>query len=131
MNRIFAPKTIFVALIFGGFNALVIAAIGELAVSIWGRPRGVGFGILGYYYWVSLSIYGLAMIFVFRAYSLRYALIISMTIITVPTFLLLPDRGERPFLSMYLAAIAICIALAAWEHYCNKRRGQGSSLPTR
>lgn len=122
MRRLFAPKTIFVALIFGALYSLAIALVGESAVRIWGRPRGVAYGILGYYYWMGLSVYGFAMVFVFRAVPLRYALMTSLIIITVLTFLLLPDTGERPFLSVYLGAIIICLALAAWEHYRIKRR---------
>lgn len=117
MKRFFGPKTVVFALAFGVLFSLVIAVIGEIAVGLWGRPRGVAYGILGYYYWLGLSIYGLAMVFVFRAIPLPYALITSLTIITVPTFLLLPERGEGPFLSMYGAAMMMCIALAVWEHY--------------
>ncbi|WP_342076337.1 hypothetical protein [Yoonia sp. SS1-5] len=120
MKRFLVPKTIFFALAFGALFSLVIAAIGEMAVGLWGRPRGVAYGILGYDYWLGLSIYGLAMVFVFRAISLPYALITSLTIITVPTFLLLPERGEWPFLRMYGAAIMMCVALAAWERYRTK-----------
>ncbi len=105
------------ALLFGALYSLVIAIIGKVAVDYWGRPRGVAYGIFGYYYWAVLSIYGLAMVFVFRAIPIRYALATFLTIITVPTFLLLPDQGERPILAVYAGAITMCLALAAWELY--------------
>jgi len=126
LTRLFTAKTIFTALLFGALYALVIAVIAESAVRIWGRPTGVAYGILGYYYWIGLSVYGFVMVFVFRAIARRYALIVSLTLITVPTVLLLPDTGEKPFLSMYFGAIAMCLALAAWEYYRVKRHKQPS-----
>ena len=124
MKRLFTPKTFTTALLFGALYSLVIAIIGKVAVDYWGRPRGVAYGIFGYYYWVTLSIYGLAMVFVFRAIPIRYALATFLTIITVPTFLLLPDQGERPILAVYAAAIISCLALAVWEHRRTKRHKQ-------
>lgn len=122
MSRLFTLRTFMTALLFGALYSLVIATIGKVAVEYWGRPRGVAYGIFGYYYWVVLSIYGLAMVFVFRTIPIRYALAIFLTIITVPMFLLLPDQGERPILAVYAGAITMCLALAAWEHYRTKRR---------
>ncbi|MCE8419917.1 hypothetical protein LZ190_14575 [Rhodovulum sulfidophilum] len=122
MKRLFTLRTFMAALLFGVLYSLVIATIGKVAVDYWGRPRGVAYGIFGYYYWVALSIYGLAMVFVFRAIPIRYALATFLTIITVPTFLLLPDQGERPILAVYAGAITMCLALAAWEHHHTRRR---------
>ena len=110
------------ALLFGALYSLVIATIGKVAVDYWGRPRGVAYGLFGYYYWLVLSIYGLAMVFVFRAIPMLYALATFLTIITVPTFLLMPDQGERPILAVYAGAITMCLALATSEHYRTKRR---------
>lgn len=124
MKRLFTLRTFMAALLFGALYSLVIATIGKVAVDYWGRPRGVAYGIFGYYYWVVLSIYGLAMVFVFRAIPIRYALTIFVTIITVPTFLLLPDQGERPIIAVYAGAITMCLALAAWENYRMRRRNQ-------
>ena len=75
--------------------------------------------------------YGLAMVFVFRTIPIRYALAIFVTIITVPTFLLLPDQGERPILAVYAGAITMCLAWAAWEHYRRKRRKRRSDANTK
>jgi hypothetical protein len=94
---------------------LLIAYVGKIAVEYWGRPRGVAYGILGYYYWVFLSICGLAMAFVCRAIPMRYALAAFLTIITIPTFLFMPTTGGRPILAVYGSAIIMCLALAAWE----------------
>lgn len=121
MKVLLAPRTIITALIFGAVYSLVIAYVEKIAVEHWGRPRGVAYGILGYYYWVVLSIYGLAMVFVFRAIPIRYALATFLIIITVPTFLLMPNTGERPILAVYGSAIMMCWALAAWEHYRTRR----------
>ena len=110
------------ALLFGVLYSLVIATTGKVAVDYWGRPRGVAYGIFGYYYWLALSIYGLAMVFVFQAIPIRHALATFLTIITVPTILLLPDQGERPILAVYAGAITMRLALAAWEHFRTKRR---------
>lgn len=121
MKRLFTLRTVMAALLFGVLYSLVIAAIGKVVVDYWGRPRGVAYGILGYYNWVILSIYGFSMVFVFRAIRVRYALAAFLTIITVPTFLLLPDQGERPILAVYSGAITTCLALASWEHYRTKR----------
>jgi len=122
MKHLFTRRTFITALFFGVLYSLIIATIGKMAVDHWGRPRGVAYGIFGYYYWVVLSIYGLVMVFVFRAIPIRYALVSLLTIITVPTFLLLPDQGERPILAVYSGAITMCLALAAWEYYRTKRR---------
>ncbi|MEL6688064.1 MAG: hypothetical protein AAFP97_10645 [Pseudomonadota bacterium] len=124
MKRLFTPKTFITALLFGALYSLMIAIIGKVAVDYWGRPRGVAYGIFGYYYWVTLSIYGVAMVFVFRAIPIRYALATFLTIITVPTLLLLPNQGERPILAVYAAAIILCLALAIWEHHRAKRHKQ-------
>ena len=121
MKRLFTPKTFITALIFGAFYSLVIAIIGNLAVDYWGRPKGVAYGIFWYYYWVTLSICGSTMVFVFRAIPIRYALALFVTFITTPTFLFLPGRGERPILAVYVGAIAMCFALALWEHYRTKK----------
>ena len=122
MKHLCSPRILITALIFGAIYSLVIATIGKVAVDYWGRPRGVSYGIFGYYYWVALSIYGLAMVIVFRAMPIMYAAAIFLTIITVPTFLLLPDQGERPILAVYAGAITMCLALAIWEHHRTKRR---------
>lgn len=122
MKHLFNLRTVMTTLLFGALYSLVLAYIADLAVSIWGRPRGVAYGIFGYYYWVFLSIGGLSMVFVFRAIPIRYALGTFLIIITIPTFLLLPDQGERPILAVYAGAITMCLALAAWEHYRRKRR---------
>ncbi len=121
MKGLLAPSTIITALIFGAVYSLVIAYVGKIAVDYWGRPRGAAYGILGYYYWVVLSIYGLAMVFVFRAIPIQYALVMFLTIITVPTFLFMPNTGERPILAIYGSAIMMCLALAVWEYYRSKR----------
>jgi len=120
MTRLFTLHTVMTALLFGALYSLVIATIGKMAVDYWGRPRGAAYGIFGYYYWVVLSIYGLAMVFVLRAIPIRYALATFLTIITVPTFLLLPDQGERPILAVYSSAITMSLALVAWESYRTK-----------
>jgi len=122
MKRLFTPWTIITALIFGAFYSLVTAYVGKVAVEYWGRPRGVAYGILGYYYWVFLSICGLAMVFVYRAIPMRYASAAFLTIITIPTFLFMPTTGERPILAVYGSAIIMCLTLAAWEHHRTKRR---------
>lgn len=122
MKGLLAPKTIITALIFWAVYSMVIAYVGKIAVDYWGRPRGVAYGSLGYYYWVVLSIYGLAMVFVFRAIPVRYALATFLTLITVPTFLFMPNTGERPILAVYGSAIMMCLALAAWEHLRTKPR---------
>ena len=121
MKRHFTTRAFITALLFGALYSLVISIIGEVAVDYWGRPRGVAYGIFGYYYWVFLSINGLAMGFVFRTAPIRYALPMFVTIITVPTFLFLPDQGERPILAVYAGAISMCLALAALEYYRRKR----------
>lgn len=131
MKRLFTLRTVVTALLFGALYSLVIATIGKVAVDYWGRPRGVAYGLFGYYYWVVLSIYGLAMVIVFRAIPIRYALATFLTIITVPTFLLLPSQGERPILAVYAGAITMCLALAAWENYRTKRRKRRSVANTR
>ena len=122
MKRLFSPRTIITALIFGALYSLVIASIGKVALDNWDRPRGVTYGIFSYYYWLVLSIFGLAMVFVFRAIPIRHALTIFVIIITVPTFLFLPSQGERPILAVYAGAIMMCLSLAAWEYYRVKRR---------
>lgn len=121
MKRLIAPNTVIIGLLFGALYSLVLVFIGEMAVSIWGRPRGVAYGLLGHSYWLGLSICGFAMVFVFRAVPLKYSLPIFLFIITAATLFLLPNRGERPFLSVYTGAIMMCLALAAWEHYRVKR----------
>ncbi len=121
MKRLFPLPAFIAALFFGALYSLVIASIGKVAVDYWGRPRGVAYGIFGYYYWVFLCINGLAMGFVFRTIPIRHALAIFVTIITVPTFLLLPDQGERPVLAVYAGALTMCLAWAALEHYRRKR----------
>lgn len=131
MKSLFAPRTIITALIFGAVYSLVIAYVGKIAVDYWCRPRGVAYGILGYYYWVVLSIYGLAMVFVFRAIPVRYALATFLTLITVPTFLFMPTTGERPILAVYGSAVLMCLALAAWEHYRTKRRKRRGHVNTK
>lgn len=131
MKRLFTLRTVMTALLFGALYSLVVAIISKVAVDYWGRPRGVAYGIFGYYYWVFLSIYGLAIVFVFRTIPIRYALAIFVTIITVPTFLLLPDQGERPILAVYAGAITMCLALAAWEHYRVKGRERRSPSNTK
>ena len=120
MKRLFTLRAFIAALLFGALYSLVIGIIGEVAVDYWGRPRGVAYGIFGYYYWVFLSINGLAMGLVFRTAPIRYALPIIVTIITVPTFLFLPDQGERPILAVYAGAITMCLAWAALEYYRRK-----------
>ena len=120
MKRHFITRAFITALLFGAIYSLVMACIGKLAVDYWGCPRGVAYGIFGYYYWVFLSINGLAMGLAFRTAPIRYALPMFVTIITVPTFLFLPDQGERPILAVYAGAISMCLALAALEYYRRK-----------
>ena len=117
MKRLFTLRAFIAVLLFGAVNSLVIGIIGEVAVDYWGRPRGVAYGIFGYYYWAFLSINGLAIGFVFRTIPIRYAMPIFVTIITVPTFLFLPDQGDRPILAVYAGAITMALAWAALEHY--------------
>lgn len=131
MKRLFTLRTVMTALLFGVLYSLVIATIGKVTVDYWGRPRGVAYGLFGYYYWIVLSIYGFAMVFIFRAIPIWYALATFLTIITVPTFLLLPDQGERPILAVYAGAITMCLALAAWEHYRMRRCKRRSDANTK
>ena len=121
MKILLTPKTIITALIFGAVYSLVVASVGKFAVDYWGRPRGAAYGILGYYSWVLHSICGLVMVFVFRTIPIRYALATFLTIITVPTFLFMPNTGERPILAVYGSTVMMNLALAAWEHYRMKR----------
>jgi hypothetical protein len=122
MNQLMKLKTICANLIFALVNSLVILGIGKLAVCYWGRPRGVAYGILGYYQWVFLSIIGLATVILFRVMPIRYALLTSIAIVTVPTVWMMPNTGERPFLSASIAAVLMCLFLGLWTKISNKRR---------
>ena len=122
MKGLLVPRTIITALIFGALYSLITAYVGDIAVDYWGRPRGVAYGIFRNYYWVVLTIYGFVMVFVFRVIPIRYALVMFLIVISVPTFLLMPDRGERPILAVYTSAVMMCLAFAACEYYRNKRQ---------
>ena len=50
MKRLFTLRAFIAVLLFGAVNSLVFGIIGEVAVDYWGRPRGVAYGIFGYYY---------------------------------------------------------------------------------
>ena len=115
-------KIILASLFFSLVNSFVIAVIANLAVGFWGRPRGVAYGVLGYYQWVFLSIIGLATVIIFRVMPMRYALLTSISIITVPTIWLLPNTGERPYLSVSFAAVLMCLLLGLLTKILNERR---------
>ena len=116
IKRLFPLRTVITALIFGAFYSFALVAIGTLAVDYWGRPTGVAYGIFSYYYWVVLSILGFAMPLGFRAVGIRYALAFFLGIITLLTFIFLPDQGERPILAVYAGAIGMCLAFAACDY---------------
>lgn len=122
MNQLINLKTIFASLIFALVNSIVILGVGKFAVGYWGRPRGVAYGILGYYQWVFLSIIGVATVILFRVMPIRYALLTSIAIITVPTVWMMPSTGERPFLSASIAAVLMCLLLGLWTKISSKRR---------
>ena len=116
IKRLFPLRTIITALLFGAFYSFALAVIGTLGVEYWGRPTGVAFGIFSYYYWVVLSVLGVAMPLGFRAVGIRYALAFFLGIITLLTFLFLPNQGERPILAVYAGAIGMCLVFAAWDY---------------
>ena len=116
-------RTILVSLFFALINSLVIAVIAHLAVEFWGRPRGAAYGILGFYTWVYLSVIGLATVTIFRVMPMRYALLTSIFIIAAPTVWMMPSTGERPFLSVSIAAISMCLLLGLWTEISKRRRG--------
>jgi hypothetical protein len=123
MKHLIKPRIILASLLFAMLNSLVILGVGKLAVGYWGRPRGVAYGILGYYQWLFLSIIGLATVIIFRVMPIRYALLTSIAIITVPTVWMMPNTGERPFLSASIAAVLMCLVLGLSTKIFNKRRG--------
>jgi hypothetical protein len=109
-------KFILGSIVFVLLNSLVIGIASDLAVGIWGRPRGVAFGTSLHIYWMGLSIYGLAMVAIFRAMPVRNSLLVSVAVITTFTVWTFTYSGWRTYLSVYLVALSMCLFLGAWEY---------------
>lgn len=91
--------------------ALVVMVISEVAIRIWGRPRGAAYGITIYYSFLGLCLQGALTLFVFRRLALKVSLPLILACSAVLFFTLFPGRGAGlpAYLAMHMTAMSLCL----------------------
>lgn len=91
-------------------HCLLLVAVMEIALPVWGRPRGVAFGILLYYSWLFFSLLGIVFAAGFEYLQPKTALGASILVTLAVSWLLWPGAEPTYYLTR-LATAAFCLAL--------------------
>lgn len=105
----------FFGLVFVICQIWAMTLVVNIAISVFGRPRGVGYGILLEFLTTVFTLHGALMVIWFRLFPLKLALFLSLVIILAVTVRLIPTHGERPVLSLCATAMISCLAFAFWH----------------
>lgn len=87
------------------FHCLFLAVINDVSLTIWGKPRGVDLGITMHYVWISLSLVGLSLIFLFCVLGPKVAFVTSMALISLVAFILFPGFVSPVYFSVIFASL--------------------------
>jgi len=108
-------QDMFFGLVFVICNVWALIIVTSVSIAVFGRPRGVSYGILLEVLLTILTLHGALMVLWFRLLSNRLALCICLGTLLGITVLLMPSFGERPILSICVSAMIFCLAFAFWH----------------
>jgi len=114
-------------LILAVLNSLCLAIINDVALSLWGRPRGVSFGIMLYYLWIFLSVQGLATIALFYFVGPKTSIFATFFLILSIAWFLFPGSFSPAYVAVVLGA-AILSALFFLREARHRARRQNEPL---
>lgn len=100
-------KRIFKGIALAVLYSLILAVINDVSIYIWGKPRGVSFGILFYYLWVFLSSQGFATIILGCFVRPGISLSLSLLLILGTAYALFPGTFNPVYLTVICAAAAL------------------------
>ncbi|MGJ8617916.1 MAG: hypothetical protein ACSHWS_13835 [Sulfitobacter sp.] len=100
---------------------VLLAMIAQLAVNVFGRPRGANYSVTMHYLWIVLSLQGSAMVVAYRFFPVRIIFVASILMILGWSAFSFPSAGWAPFLSVSFTAIIFCALIFSWK----RKRYQG------
>jgi len=100
---------------------VLLAMIAQLAVNVFGRPRGANYSVTMYFLWIVLSFQGSAMVLAYRFLPACITFGASILILFGWSVFMFPYGAWAPFLSVSFSAIIFCVLIWFWNRNRHQR----------